>query len=928
MYFQDWRLWQRATKGATLKICLQHLVSSGSLLKHKHPRTRKELFIFETKPGRIEARVLFYSQPDRRPSAAADSECDADAESNNKKPVDTFASRKFVERNRGGIVISDPIEFPCTGNGAESRVVVLIENTGTKAHTLTAVQMLGETSPGAFSMHLPSARRINPNTCIQMPLHVQPTAVGVCRALVSFQFGGFVIGRYVSATCGDPDLHEFLKPTAPYKKKERKKRFKSRDFRQIIDGKKVDFGGGSYVRKMKAYPRRVTSLDDIELLKILPAEFDEMSVANYCNKQNRMLAIEENRLEDDLQQYNIDSALLRKSGQYLALAVPGLAEKRPSVLTGDSVLCPSGGVVYRGYVHMVLATEVFLKFDYSFHAKHINGARHEIQFVFPRRTMRILLQGLSFITPLPSNRLDHSRMEIFHQMLFPLESVAIRPGRLNMAARSLNVYQTRAVESIIGRIECNLTAATDNGNGVVAANPPYVVFGPPGTGKTKTVVEAIYQASRFKTSRRLKILVCAPSNTAADVLLTRLAPFMNKSEMFRFMSFTRNKEDVSEVVNNYCKYDAGEFGGYTCPSLEVLKQYQVVVATCGMAGKLYNNGIPRHHFDMVVVDECGHAWESEVVASSSFSLSSTGLLVLAGDPMQLGPVTHSDTDLKVSMLERLLARPLYARDVDMFPDTGGYDSSCVTKLLQTYRCHPAIIKIPNELFYDNDLIDASGLEARSLLTWEHLPKPRFPLIFHGVNGENQREGNSPSWFNQSEVEQVLQYVQLLKEHKVLPSDIGVIAPYQKQVQKIRMGLRVRGLDKDIMVGSCEQFQGQERRVIIISTVRTSKELIAYDSRFHLGFVANSKRMNVAITRAKALLIVVGSPAVLNEDQHWRCLLKHCHDNGAYTGTPFHFSGDDDSGPDGGLSEELHRMQLDYDDVSEPPPYDGGETKEI
>lgn len=301
--------------------------------------------------------------------------------------------------------------------------------------------------------------------------------------------------------------------------------------------------------------------------------------------------------------------------------------------------------------------------------------------------------------------------------------------------------------------------------------------------------------------------------------------------------------------------------------------------------------------------------------------------------MQLGPVTHSDTDLKVSLLERLLARPIYARDMAAFPDSGGYDSKCVTKLLQTYRCHPDIIKIPNELFYDNDLIDKSGPEARTMLNWEFLPNPKFPLIFHGVTGDNAREGNSPSWFNAAEVEQVLVYVErLLGGRKVSASDIGIIAPYQKQVKKIRIGLRVRNLDANnsIMVGSCEQFQGQEKRVIIISTVRTSKELVAYDSRFHLGFVANAKRMNVAITRAKALLVIIGSPAVLNSDRNWRRLLLHCHENGAYTGAQFHFGGapPPDNGGIGDVLAQFIAQPLDEEELDEPPPYDGGETKEI
>ena len=928
MYFQEWRQTQRTTKGVTLNDCIKSLMKTRKLLVYTLPQTNKKSYVFETTSGRIASRVKLLKSSHQTSSNPPASSSTADS-----NPVDTFATRKFVERNRGGIDISEPIEFPCTASGAESTVVVSICNTGAKAHMLASVQILGATTRGVFTVHLPSARRVAPKSTMKIPLVFKPSDVGVCRALLSFQFDGFVIGRYICATCGDSDLREFLKPSSPYVKKVKVKRSYG-GHKQVMEGENVKFGCPPYPRGMAEHPCRQITAEDIDNLKTLPSDFEELSARHYITKQTMMLAVEERRLEADIQEYNMPTALLRKSGIYLLLAIPGLAEKRPSVLRGDSVLCSLNGVNYKGYVHMVHETDVSLRFHPSFHAKHMSGVRYDIQFIFPRRTMRLLLQGLSFLSP--SRSCNMTDIEAFHKMLFPLESVSIPSvNGLNMANSTLNMYQRRAIESILGRIQGNLTTAKDN---TVLPNPPYVIFGPPGTGKTSTIVEAVFQASRFKACGNipLKILVCAPSNTAADVFLTRFSPFMNKSELFRCMAFTRDKKDVSETIHKYCNFD-GESNGYTSPSPEKLNTYQVVVATCAMAGKLYNNGMNRHHFDVVVVDECGHAWESEVVTASSFLLKPNGLLVMGGDPMQLGPVTHSDTDLKISMLERLLARPIYVRDMEKFPATGGYDPSCVTKLLETYRCHPEIIKVPNVLFYDNDLRDQSGLEARSLLSWEHLAKPKFPLIFHGVQGENEREGNSPSWFNQSEVEQVLKYIQLLLDHaRVLPSDIGIIAPYQKQVKKIQMGLRVRGYDKNIMVGSCEQFQGQEKRVIIISTVRTSKELMAYDSRFHLGFVANFKRMNVAITRAKALLVVVGSPAVLKEDKHWRSLLKHCHDNGACTGVPFSLNDGNDDGTspdasDGDLSAALSRMQLgdsDDEDFNEPPPYDGGETKEI
>lgn len=85
------------------------------------------------------------------------------------------------------------------------------------------------------------------------------------------------------------------------------------------------------------------------------------------------------------------------------------------------------------------------------------------------------------------------------------------------------------------------------------------------------------------------------------------------------------------------------------------------------------------------------------------------------------------------------------------------------------------------------------------------------------------------------------------------------------------------------MGSVEEFQGQERRVIIVSTVRSSAELIEFDARHSLGFVANPKRFNVAVTRARALLVVVGNPHVLRQDAHWGALLEYAVRAGAYTG---------------------------------------------
>jgi len=145
--------------------------------------------------------------------------------------------------------------------------------------------------------------------------------------------------------------------------------------------------------------------------------------------------------------------------------------------------------------------------------------------------------------------------------------------------------------------------------------------------------------------------------------------------------------------------------------------------------------------------------------------------------------------------------------------------------------------------------------------------------------------NSPSWFNPQEAQQVALYAKLLRESRppIREDEIGIITPYARQAQKIRLALKSQNME-DIKVGSVECFQGQERRCIIISTVRSEQDQVSSDLRYNLGFVANEKRFNVAATRAKSLLIVVGCAKVLAMDKkNWLPFMKFCHDNGGWVG---------------------------------------------
>lgn len=260
----------------------------------------------------------------------------------------------------------------------------------------------------------------------------------------------------------------------------------------------------------------------------------------------------------------------------------------------------------------------------------------------------------------------------------------------------------------------------------------------------------------------------------------------------------------------------------------------------------------------------------------------------------------------------MTSREAYARRED-----GTYDPQCITKLLRNYRSHSAILQLPNDMFYDGELVAvADPVRTDNMLRghWEHLKNPTFPIMFHGVVGKDEREESSPSWFNTDEANEVLGYVQHLVRDRpyVQQRDIGVITPYAKQAAKLRLLLRANLL-QEVMVGSTELFQGQEKRVIIISCVRSTKEWLPSDARHNLGFLANPKRFNVAITRAIALLIVVGNPYVLREDHHWGALLRYAIDNSAYVGEqlpPGDFAGGGaDAATVSELEEALENMRM-------------------
>ncbi|KAG9001269.1 hypothetical protein FRB93_012196 [Tulasnella sp. JGI-2019a] len=405
---------------------------------------------------------------------------------------------------------------------------------------------------------------------------------------------------------------------------------------------------------------------------------------------------------------------------------------------------------------------------------------------------------------------------------------------------------------------------------------PFVVFGPPGTGKTVTIVEAIHQL--VYRDPNVHILACAPSNSAADLIAERLTG-LGSSRLFRLNAPFRSVRDLPDVLAPYSCVDTS--GRFSVVSKKALANYNVVVCTCISAGIPWGMRMRRSHFSYVFIDEAGQAMEPEAIVSINTISGGNTNLILSGDPLQLGPIIRSGVGKSlgfgVSFLERVMQRDIYQEE--------RWRGVTVVKLVKNFRSHAAILEFPNSEFYGGKLEVCGNPDVINRFVGSPiLPNPVFPVMFHGVAGTDGRENDSPSYFNEDEIAVVKDLVERIltdDAHPAAPNEIGVIAPYRAQSSKLRRELR--GRFSGLKVGSVEEYQGQERDVIILTTVRTDRERVTYDLRHTLGFLVNPRRLNVAITRPKGLLIIVGDPIVLGLDPLWRKFLNHIHVNGGWTG---------------------------------------------
>ncbi|CAE6366471.1 unnamed protein product [Rhizoctonia solani] len=690
--------------------------------------------------------------------------------------------------------------------------------------------------------------------------------------------GTFVITRPVKAIAGNNDLAT-LAPIAPYRRPRRAREREAvnqevveveKDRRRPKKKSKRPPKSWSIPKRMRQLLSQATSEEQINAFReqFLPAE--GLTASTFQKYWSSLVHAEHFQAEADLKQFDIDDVRLQKTEHSYRLSVPGLAEKRPSVLKGDRIkIHPHSepeNVWFRGIVRAVEGTTVLLSLHRSF--PYDAEGLYDVQFSLNPIPFWRMIEALD-VKEKRSNIL-FPRVEDMGGMTSVAQATEEQDMVLYNPILGTNLEQRKAVIQITR---------------LPPGSPPFVVFGPPGTGKTVTIVECI---SQLLNNDQTRILACAPSNPASDVIAQRLITLRGllPAQMFRLNAQGHPHDELPEELVPYSVREDDQFG---VPPLDKLNSYRVVVATCSSAALLFRHGVDPGAFTHIFVDEAGQGSEPEVMVPILTMVGPKTNIVLSGDPKQLGPVIYSPVarplGLNLSYLERLMASPAY--------DEVSMRGISVAKLLQNFRSHESIISFPNEQFYRNELIaQAPANIANSLVTWNGLPSPNFPVIFEAVAGEDMRESTSPSYFNPHEVSLVKDYVVGLLPFVDAPRDIGIVTPYKAQVRKIKKLLRDGGVDvDDITIGSVEEFQGQERRVMIVSTVRSNKDLLSFDLKHTLGFVANPKRLNVAITRAQSLLVVVGDPLVLGLDTLWRRFLYFVHRSGGWKGTPFPWNPD-------------------------------------
>ena len=429
-----------------------------------------------------------------------------------------------------------------------------------------------------------------------------------------------------------------------------------------------------------------------------------------------------------------------------------------------------------------------------------------------------------------------------------------------------------------------------------------LIQGPPGTGKTRVAAAVVVAALVLRDnelakrvrgelprvaaeSAKKRVLCCAGSNVAADNLLERLldanVTAIRLGQPAAVHSDLRNVTLDAKILEEELVSSNKKSLGRAEATARILRKADVVVASCvGSGGDLLAPFLSARgslknikksttesedllfsdaalftymRFGLVVVDEAAQATEPTclVPLAAAFGASQ---LILVGDQMQLPPTVLSRDAMKGG-----LGTSLFERLAD-----AGIEPSLLSR---QYRMHPSICAFASRRFYKNQVRTCPIVadERQRAKPPQGFRFKRHPVAFVDVSRgtETYASEEDRSYANLQEVTVV---ADLVKNFSKSDASIGVISPYRAQAKALSEAI---SFDVDVEINTVDAFQGREKDIVIVSTVRAN-------DAGHLGFLGDFRRLNVAVTRAKRALIVVGHRETLLHDPHWRAFIDYCH----------------------------------------------------
>jgi superfamily I DNA and/or RNA helicase len=441
---------------------------------------------------------------------------------------------------------------------------------------------------------------------------------------------------------------------------------------------------------------------------------------------------------------------------------------------------------------------------------------------------------------------------------------------------------------------------------VLSVNDIGVIHGPPGTGKTTSLVQAI----RLTLQTENQILVCAPTNSAVDLITeklielgidvlrmghpARISDELQKSSIDGKISSSpyykdiknlrRNAEEYFRMAGKYKrvfgKEDAQQRTAFYTEAKNCIKEarlledfivdelFKTTQVICCTPVTSTHRGLAKKRFDTLFFDEASQALEPMVW----IPLLKCKRLILCGDHFQLPPVVKSIEAKKGGLDQTLLDRCIKFKDA-------------VSLLTRQYRMNTAIMGFSNNFFYNNELIADESVSAQVLLNDENSMLSRS-IEFIDTAGCNFDEIQNPetlSYFNPKEGDILFKHLQQLlieygQQELLPPVSIGIISPYKEQREWLKDNIGEVEFDKtkleSLSVKTIDGFQGEERDVIYISLVRSNEKQ-------EIGFLNDLRRMNVAITRAKKKLVVIGDSSTIGASKFYNSFLEYCEKHGAY-----------------------------------------------